>query len=108
MESDTAAVTDIATWRARRAAKDDVPMGSPAFVLEEPCEGCGARRVSMMVWRQDASRGRRVPFPRIEPHFLCRDGRVIWQEITEAPIPMSAWSGILGHFEEEDIETSGF
>ncbi|HKF42238.1 MAG TPA: hypothetical protein VKG01_03985 [Thermoanaerobaculia bacterium] len=110
MDTGTGAVTDIAdiaAWRARRAARDDVPMGSPPFVLEEPCPGCGARRVSTMVWRKDASRDRRVPFPKIEPHFLCRDGRVVWQEITESPIPASAWSGILGHFEDEGLKTSG-
>jgi hypothetical protein len=52
-----------------------------------------------MVWREIDS-SNRVPFPRIEPHFLCRDGRVLWQEITDAPIPISGWSRILGHFEE--------
>ena len=93
-------VHDIATWRARRDAKDDIPIGGPPFVLEQPCAGCGARRVSTMVWRNDPSRGRRVPFPRVEPHFRCCDGRVLWQEITDAPIPISDWSAILGHFEE--------
>ena len=98
---------DIAVWRARKAAEGDVPMGSPPFVLEEPCPGCGARRVTSLVWRKTASVGGRVPFPRIEPHFQCREGRVLFQEITEAPIPMSSWSGILGHFEEGDVETGG-
>jgi hypothetical protein len=93
-------VHDIATLRARRAAQDDVPMGGPPFVLEEPCTGCGSRRTSIMVWRNDPTRSRRVPFPRVEPHFLCRDGHVVFQEITDAPIPVSAWSTILGHFEE--------
>jgi len=99
-------VHDIAAWRARRKAREDIPLGSPPFVLEEPCPGCGSLRVSTMVWRRDPSRGRVVPFPRIEPHFLCRDGRVLWQEISDAPIPVSAWSGILGHFEENGL-TSG-
>jgi len=93
-------IYDIAAWRARKMAQDDVPIGAPPFVLEEPCAGCGARRVSTMVWRRDSSRGRRVPFPRVEPHFLCRDGRVLFQEITDAPIPATAWSRILGSFEE--------
>lgn len=97
---------DIAVWRARKLAESDIPIGAPPFVLEEPCAGCGARRVSTMVWRNDASRGRRVPFPRVEPHFLCRDGRVVWQEITDAPIAVSQWSEILGRFDEEGIETS--
>jgi hypothetical protein len=93
-------VHDIAAWRAGKAAREDVPMGSSPFVLEDACPGCGARRISMMVWRKDSSRDRRVPFPRVEPHFLCRDGRVVWQEITDAPIPVSKWSEILGRFEE--------
>ncbi|HKA36128.1 MAG TPA: hypothetical protein VKH43_04870 [Thermoanaerobaculia bacterium] len=99
-------VQDIAVWRARKAASEDVSMGSPPFVLEEPCPGCGAKRISNLVWRKNGSTGGRVPFPRVEPHFQCRDGRVLFQEITEAPIPMSAWSGILGHFEEDGLETS--
>jgi hypothetical protein len=90
---------DIAVWRARRAAGDDIPIAAPPFVLQEACPGCGARRVSTMVWRINPGKGRRVAFPRIEPHFLCREGRVLWQEITDAPIPVSAWSGILGQFE---------
>ena len=92
-------ITDIAEWRARRRAADDIPIGAPPFLLEEPCPGCGAVRVSTMVWRSDPAKGRRVAFPRIEPHFLCRDGRIVFQEITDAPIPVSAWSRILGHFE---------
>jgi len=100
-------VEEIAAWKARRAAREDVPMGSPPFVLEEPCAGCGARRVATMVWRNDPSRRRRAPFPRVEPHFLCRDGRVLWQELTDAPIPLSDWSGILGHFDEDGVETGG-
>jgi hypothetical protein len=94
------AVEQIAEWRARRKARTDVPVGSPPFVLEQPCPGCECRRVSTMVWRDVAGDGGRVPFPRIEPHFLCRDGRVLWQEITDAPIPVEAWSQIFGHFEE--------
>ena len=97
-------VEQIQEWRARRAAKTDIPMGSPPFVLEEPCAGCGATRVSTMVWRSDASSGRHIPFPRIEPHFLCRDGHVIWQEITDAPIPISGWSDILGRFQDSKAE----
>jgi hypothetical protein len=100
-------VEDIAAWRARKLAKDDIPMGSPPFVLEEPCAGCGARRVTTMVWRNDSSRGRRAPFPRVEPHFLCHDGRVVWQEVTDAPIPVSEWSRILGRFEGGDAQTGG-
>lgn len=92
-------VEQIATWRAKKKAASDVPIGSPAFVLEEPCPGCGARRVSIMVWRDLSGRGERVPFPRIEPHFFCRDGRVVWQEITDAPIAVSEWSSVKGHFE---------
>jgi hypothetical protein len=94
-------IHDIAHWRALRAARSDIPMGAPPFVLAEPCEGCGARRVSTMVWRIEST-GRRVPFPRIEPHFRCHDGRVLWQDITDASIPVSSWSGILGHFEEAE------
>jgi hypothetical protein len=45
------------------------------------------------------STGARVAFPRVAPHFRCRDERILWQEITDAPIPVSAWSGILGQFE---------
>jgi hypothetical protein len=37
----------------------------------------------------------------MEPHFLCRDGAVVCQEITDAGIRLKGWSGILGHFEEE-------
>lgn len=94
-------IHDIAQWRARKAARSDIPIGAPPFVLAEPCEGCGARRVSTMVWRMDST-GRRAPFPKVEPHFRCRDGRVLWQDITDAPIPVSSWSGILGHFEEAE------
>ncbi len=94
-------IHDIAQWRARKAARSDIPIGAPPFVLAEPCEGCGERRVSTMVWRMNST-GRRAPFPRIEPHFRCRDGRVLWQDITDAPIPLSSWSGILGHFEEAE------
>ncbi len=95
-------VEHIGQWRARRTARTDVAIGAPPFVLEEACAGCGCRRVSTMVWREMA--GRRVAFPRIEPHFLCHDGRVVWQEITDAPIPVSGWSRILGRFEESQAE----
>ncbi len=94
-----AEVEDIAAWRARRLAREDILIGAPPFVLVEPCPGCGARRVTTMVWRRRASDGQRIPFPRIEPHFLCRDGRVVWQELSDAPIPVSDWSSILGRFE---------
>jgi hypothetical protein len=93
-------VVELSQWRARRVAATDIPIGAPPFALEEPCAGCGARRVSTMVWRQSCAGGERVPFPRIEPHFFCEDGRVVWQEITDAPIPISGWSRILGRFED--------
>ncbi len=92
-------IEEIASWRAKKKAASDIPIDSPAFILEEPCAGCGLRRVSIMVWRDVSGRGERVPFPRIEPHFLCRDGRVVWQEITDAPIPASEWSRVKGHFQ---------
>ncbi|MGH9366109.1 MAG: hypothetical protein ACRD3M_00355 [Thermoanaerobaculia bacterium] len=91
----------IALWRARRAAKDDVLVGAPPFVLEEPCPGCGQRRVATMVWRRPSSTSLPAPLPRMEPHFLCRDGEVVWQEVTDAGIPLSRWSEILGRFEAE-------
>jgi Cu/Ag efflux protein CusF len=50
-----------------------------------------------VVWRRNSSTSRRV---RVESHFLYRGGRVLWQDITDSPIPVSAWSGILGRFEE--------
>ena len=92
-------VVDLALWRVRRDRSRDVPMGAPSFVLEEPCPGCGAERVATMVWRE--SSGRAVPLPRMEPHFECRHGRVIHQDVTDAPLPLSAWSSILGRFREE-------
>ena len=95
-------VEQIAEWRARRVAGRDVAIGAPPFVLEEPCPGCGAPRVSTMVWRALSSDRPAVPFPRIEPHFLCREGRVLWQDITDAPIPVSGWSEILGRFREPE------
>ena len=94
-----AEIEDIGVWRARRMAKDDIPIGVPPFVLEQPCPGCGTRRVCTMVWRRDPADGQRAPFPRVEPHFLCTEERVLWQEISDAPIPVSAWSDILGRFE---------
>ena len=92
---------DISEWRARRRARADVPIGAPPFVLEEPCPGCGGRRVATMVWRQLSEESPRFPLPRIEPHFLCRDDEVVWQDVTDAGIPLSGWSGILGHFESD-------
>jgi hypothetical protein len=97
-------VVQIGQWRARQKAASDIPIGAPPFALEEPCPGCGARRVSTMVWRLVAADGRRVPFPRIEPHFFCEAGRVVWQEITDAPMAISGWSRILGRFEESKAE----
>ena len=90
---------DLSAWRARRRARHDVPMGAAPFVLEEPCPGCGAERVATMVWRrmkEDVE-----PFPRFSPHFLCRDGEVVHQEITDAGVRLVGWTGILGHFEPE-------
>ena len=92
-------ITEIDAWRARKMAASDIPIGAPPFVLQEPCPGCGTRRVTMMVWRLKSVTGRRVAFPRVEPHFQCAGGRILWQEITDAPIPVSAWSRILGRFE---------
>jgi hypothetical protein len=93
-------IYEIAEWRARRERSTDVPLGVPPFALEEPCSGCGARRIATMVWRRRAG-GEAEAFPRMEPHFLCRDGHVLWQEVTDAAIPLSGTSGILGHFEGE-------
>ena len=89
----------IAEWRARRAAQNDVLMDVPPFALEEPCPGCGERRVATMVWRSHSPDGLPVPLPRMAPHFICRDGEV-WQEVTDAGISLSGWTGILGRFEE--------
>jgi hypothetical protein len=94
-------IHQIAAWRARRDARDDVPIGGPPFVLEEPCPGCGQRRVATMVWRRSPGSALPAPLPRMEPHFLCRDGEVLWQEITDAGVPLARWSEILGHFEDE-------
>jgi len=88
----------LSDWRARRASRDDVPMDAPPFVLEEPCPGCGRQRVATMVWRR-LSPDAYVPLPRMEPHFVCHDGGVLFQEITDAGIATTGWSGILGHFE---------
>lgn len=90
----------IAEWRARRAGGGDVLIGAPLFILEEPCPGCGERRVATMVWRRPSADAPAVPLPRMAPHFLCRDGEVVWQEITDAGLPLTGWSAILGHFEE--------
>ena len=93
---------DLAGWRARRRARGDVPMGAAPFVLEEPCPGCGAERVAVMVWRRlEGADSGVVPFPRLEPHFVCRGGEVVHQEITDAGVALTGWSGILGHFEPE-------
>jgi hypothetical protein len=35
------------------------------------------------------------------PHFECRDGRVVHQEVTDAPISIAEWSRILGRFRDE-------
>jgi hypothetical protein len=94
-------VVELARWRARRNRTRDVPMGAAPFVLEAPCPGCGAERVATMVFREVAGGGRAVPLPRMEPHFECRGGRVLHQEITDAPIQVSEWSRILGRFREE-------
>jgi hypothetical protein len=98
-------VHQISEWRARREAKSDVPIGAPPFVLEEPCPGCGQRRVATMVWRDRSNATLPVSLPRMTPHFLCRDGEVVWQEVTDAGIPLAAWSGILGHFEDRASAT---
>jgi hypothetical protein len=37
----------------------------------------------------------------MDPHFVCRDGAVVHQEITDAGVALVGWSGILGHFEPE-------
>jgi len=55
-----------------------------------------------MVWRRAARGSRPIPFPRIAPHFACRDGRVLWQDITDSPLPPGDWRRILGHFEEAE------
>ena len=93
----------ISEWRARRSAESDVEIGAPPFVLEEPCPGCGARRVATMVWRGTGAFP--IALPRVEPHFLCRDGEVVWQDVTDAGISLTGWSQILGHFEEEAAAT---
>ena len=93
-----AVVEEISEWRARKAAAQDVPLGASPFVLEERCAGCGAERVGALVWRKLSPEQPAIPFPRIEPHFLCRDGRVLFQEITDAPLPVASWNRILGRF----------
>ena len=104
MENPHGNVEPIAVWRARRAAAKDLPMGVPPFVLEEPCPGCGVERVGILVWREVSPSRPASAFPRIEPHFQCEEGRVLFQEITDAPIPVSAWVGILGRFREAAAE----
>lgn len=94
-------VVEIAPWRARRRLSRDVPMGAPPFVLEEPCPGCGAERVATMVWRSQADGDRAVPLPRMDPHFECDGTAVLYQDITDSPLPISFWSRILGRFREE-------
>jgi hypothetical protein len=89
----------LADWKARRSAALDVPMGAPPFALVEPCPGCGAERVSTMVWRTQGPGLEAVPFPRIEPHYLCRDGRVLYQDITDAPLQVSSWKKVMGRFQ---------
>jgi hypothetical protein len=98
-------IHQMSEWRAQRAARTDVPIGAPPFVLEEPCPGCGARRVATMVWRQSPAAGSPTPLPRMSPHFLCRGGEAIRQEVTDAGISISGWSGILGHFEEDESQS---
>lgn len=100
-------IHQIDAWRARRAARNDVPIGAPPFILEAPCPGCGARRVATMVWRPISADASPMPLPRMTPHFLCRDGEVVWQEITDAGIPLAEWSEILGHFDEPETERVG-
>jgi hypothetical protein len=95
-----APIVDIAGWRARRSAAQDVPMGVPPFALVEPCPGCGTERVSTMVWRSAGPDCDGVPFPRIEPHYLCREGHVLYQDITDAPIPVESWKRVMGRFRE--------
>ena len=108
-------LVQLLTWRARRDRSRDIPMGSAPFVLEDPCPGCGVERVATMVFRfgDDFRSGdvgtsegtgpaaSPVPLPRMEPHFECRRGRVLYQEITDAPLPVSEWARILGRFREE-------
>ena len=93
-------IYDIAEWRARKRAADDIPIGAPPFLLEEPCPGCGAHRFSTMVWRRNPATDRRVAFPRIEPHYLCRDGHVLYQDITDAPLPVASWKKVMGRFRD--------
>src|SRR5260221_9614837 len=92
-------ITEVAARHAKKMATFDIPIGAPPFVLNEACPGCGTRRVTTMVWRLNPATGRRVAFPRVAPHFFCRDGHVLLQEITDPPIPLSAWARILGQFE---------
>ncbi|HEY6051396.1 MAG TPA: hypothetical protein VIZ58_09115 [Thermoanaerobaculia bacterium] len=95
-----APIVDIAAWRAKRIAAQDVPMGAPPFALVEPCPGCGADRVSTMVWRTSTPGVEAIPFPRIEPHYLCRDGHVLYQDITDAPMPVASWTSVMGRFRD--------
>lgn len=93
-------VVELACWRDRRDRTRDIPMGAAPFVLEDACPGCGAERVAIMVFRETRGGGR-APLPRIEPHFECRDGRVLHQEITDSPMPITEWSRILGRFRQD-------
>jgi hypothetical protein len=92
----------IAEWRARRgqaqAAFADEPMGAPPFALLEACPGCGSERISTMVWRTILPEAAPVPFPRFSPHYLCENGQVVYQDITDAPLLPAAWKTVLGRF----------
>ena len=53
-----------------------------------------------MVWRSAGPDCDGVPFPRIEPHYLCREGHVLYQDITDAPIPVESWKRVMGRFRD--------
>ena len=92
----------IAEWRVRRAEAPadfaDEPMGAPPFALLEPCPGCGSERISTMVWRTIVADAAPVPFPRFSPHYLCENGQVVYQDITDAPMPRGSWKTVMGRF----------